>query len=133
MWLAGKGFYGASSHEGVVELSRKSNNLKKRLRQRDVELGIARGRILRLEKDLAEEKKRANIRDGIVSIVINREHELPGELWAFKVIVDKDAVDSLIWKSQDNHLRQNMFTEMLEKMVVSNLRKLVKDIVYKEI
>jgi hypothetical protein len=121
-------------------VSRKSNNLKKRLRQRDMELAAVhkqllslQDRVLDLQREVAEEKKRANVRDGIVSIVVKREHERPGQLWAFQVLIDKEAFEYRMWHQPDNYLNQSRFTEQLEIMVVSNLRKLVKDIVYKEI
>jgi len=124
-------------------MSKKVNNLRKRIRQ--LEQQNAKGfreiaekgaklyqREVALARKEAELARRPRASDGSVAIVVERKREFPGKAYAFQLVVDFEDLRYRIFKDQRDIRQSRALLGWMEGQLINELKKLYDDILRAE-
>jgi len=122
-------------------MSKKVNNLRKRIRQLEQQNSKELRDIAQREADLAIKTRQFEFRakqktaDGLVSIVLRRPGEFrdcPGKIYSFQLVVDFDGLRYMVFRDQRDIRQSYALLGWMEGQLINELKKLYDDILRAE-
>jgi len=122
-------------------VSKKVNNLRKRIRQLEQQNAKELRDIAQREAALAIKARQFEFRakqktaDGLVSIVLRRPGEFrdcPGKIYSFQLVVDFDGLRYMVFRDQRDIRQSYALLGWIEGQLINELKKLYDDVLRAE-